>query len=336
MPSCLRSPRRSLKISIRSTTMKMTRTTMDCWPIFTPSPIPVRTPSPTLALRRRPTAPIRLLVCTCSINQQSRLVPRLSTRCPRRVVCRRPTRRPVATPSAAPASLPSFYRPSARLSTRSLCSSTSIMRRCDRRDRRCSRPADLSKIFDTVRSCCAPATRASCSRSRRASSRGHDDHCIGDCLLSLIGELDVYLQFVNIYDLAAGLINELLVRNARFAAFCTAAQAHERSKRLDLRAYMIVPIQRIPRYVMLLADLVEHVARARRRVGAARSRAPHARVRRRDEPAQARARRRRGESRSSRRASRRSSSASPTRAACSCSRARYSAAPASMRRRRSA
>jgi CRP-like cAMP-binding protein len=117
-------------------------------------------------------------------------------------------------------------------------------------------PADLSKIFDTVQALRACNTRFMLALASRVEPWA-DANCIGDCLLSLIGELDVYLQFVNIYDLAAGLINELLVRNARFAAFCAAAQAHERSKRLDLRAYMIVPIQRIPRYVMLLADLVK-------------------------------------------------------------------------------
>jgi hypothetical protein len=91
----------------------------------------------------------------------------------------------------------------------------------------------------------------------------HDTNCIGDCLLSLIGELDVYLQFVNMYDLAARRASpSCSCSNARFAAFCTAAQAHERSKRLDLRAYMIVPIQRIPRYVMLLADLVRSTSLA--------------------------------------------------------------------------
>jgi hypothetical protein len=121
--------------------------------------------------------------------------------------------------------------------------------------------ADLSKIFDAVEKllqCNARFLRALESRVEP----WHDDHCIGDCLLSLIGELDVYLQFVNMYDLALARITDLLASNARFAAFCAAAHAAERSKRLDLRAYMIVPIQRIPRYVMLLADLVRSTSLA--------------------------------------------------------------------------
>jgi CRP-like cAMP-binding protein len=119
--------------------------------------------------------------------------------------------------------------------------------------------ADVSKIFDSVnkvRDCNVRFLRA---LEQRVEPWG-EANCVGDVVLGLLGELDCYLQFTNMFDLATKRVGELLTSNKAFAQFCQSARENVRSKRLDVGAYLIAPIQRIPRYVMLLADLAKSTA----------------------------------------------------------------------------
>jgi CRP-like cAMP-binding protein len=119
--------------------------------------------------------------------------------------------------------------------------------------------ADVSKIFDSVkkvRDCNVRFLRALEQRVEPWS----EANSVGDVVLGLLGELDCYLQFTNMFDLATKRVSELLTSNKAFAQFCQSARENVRSKKLDIGAYLIAPIQRIPRYVMLLADLAKSTA----------------------------------------------------------------------------
>ena len=85
-----------------------------------------------------------------------------------------------------------------------------------------------------------------------------DAACVGDVLLRLVDQLDVFLQFVATYDAAAAIVERNLASNREFAALCTRVQHAPRSRSLDLRAHLMTPIQRIPRYVLLFADLADN------------------------------------------------------------------------------
>lgn len=49
-----------------------------------------------------------------------------------------------------------------------------------------------------------------------------------------------------------------LQKRKTFVAFLKEARADKRHTQLDLMGYLIMPVQRVPRYVMLLQDMVKH------------------------------------------------------------------------------
>lgn len=60
----------------------------------------------------------------------------------------------------------------------------------------------------------------------------------------------MYTSYVNSYSLAIVTVADLKSKSQPFAEFC--AVTTEKCKGLDLPAFLIQPIQRIPRYVLLL------------------------------------------------------------------------------------
>jgi hypothetical protein len=84
-----------------------------------------------------------------------------------------------------------------------------------------------------------------------------DNNSLADVLFKLTENLDVYLQFVNMYDAANERVERLKESVPQFARFLDEAKSHARSKMLPLHAHLITPIQRIPRYVMLFTELLK-------------------------------------------------------------------------------
>jgi len=80
------------------------------------------------------------------------------------------------------------------------------------------------------------------------------DTCVGDIFVKMSDFLKVYTQYVNNYNVALVTVNQLK-KNEKFAHFLQNALKDPRCLGLDLTAFLILPIQRIPRYVLLLEDL---------------------------------------------------------------------------------
>eukprot|EP01133_Synstelium_polycarpum_P002438 gene2438-2771_t len=79
---------------------------------------------------------------------------------------------------------------------------------------------------------------------------------IGDVFASLEGVVDMYSIYVNNYNNVMRALDECK-KDEHFVDFL--AEAREaRCKGIDILAYLIMPIQRMPRYVMLLEDLLKH------------------------------------------------------------------------------
>ena len=71
----------------------------------------------------------------------------------------------------------------------------------------------------------------------------------------------IYTQYVNNYDS----VYEKFVtyqKKKEFKTFVQEAKSSPRHTQLDLLSYLIMPIQRVPRYVMLLSDLLKHTDQA--------------------------------------------------------------------------
>ena len=84
----------------------------------------------------------------------------------------------------------------------------------------------------------------------------NDQCCLGDlfCTFFVGYTKDVYSTYINNFDSALDLYYKLMDENPDFNAF---VMARKKSLGLDLSSYLIMPVQRIPRYLLLLGTLLE-------------------------------------------------------------------------------
>ncbi|KDQ62948.1 hypothetical protein JAAARDRAFT_28919 [Jaapia argillacea MUCL 33604] len=75
-------------------------------------------------------------------------------------------------------------------------------------------------------------------------------------LLSHFPYLSLYTPFVTSFSTAVSSLNDYLVAKPYFAAFIAKQEAHERCGRLKLRDWLLTIVQRCPRYLLLLKDLI--------------------------------------------------------------------------------
>ncbi|KAG0254545.1 hypothetical protein BG011_005667 [Mortierella polycephala] len=84
------------------------------------------------------------------------------------------------------------------------------------------------------------------------------DWCVGDIFSEIAPFLKMYSSYVKSYTSALAHINECIIRNERFAEFLKTTARRPECKNLDFQAYLMLPVQRIPRYRMLLGNLLQH------------------------------------------------------------------------------
>ncbi|KAG0241573.1 hypothetical protein BGW41_005733 [Actinomortierella wolfii] len=85
-----------------------------------------------------------------------------------------------------------------------------------------------------------------------------EDWCIGDIFVEIAPFLKMYSSYVSTYADALAHINECMNRSDRFAEFVKSTNRRPECKNLDFQAYLMMPVQRIPRYRMLLESLLRH------------------------------------------------------------------------------
>eukprot|EP01090_Pellita_catalonica_P023517 TRINITY_DN9755_c0_g1_i1.p1 TRINITY_DN9755_c0_g1~~TRINITY_DN9755_c0_g1_i1.p1 ORF type:complete len:716 (+),score=118.41 TRINITY_DN9755_c0_g1_i1:44-2191(+) len=78
---------------------------------------------------------------------------------------------------------------------------------------------------------------------------------VGETIAKYLGLMQCYSAYVTNYDKASETLNTLLEKKKNVASFLAAVVATTTQK-LDCAAYLIMPIQRLPRYVLLLQNLV--------------------------------------------------------------------------------
>ncbi|KAG0200036.1 hypothetical protein BGX28_006795 [Mortierella sp. GBA30] len=84
------------------------------------------------------------------------------------------------------------------------------------------------------------------------------DWCIGDIFIEIAPFLKMYSNYVKTYTSALTHINECMSRNDRFTEFLKTTTKRPECKSLDFQSYLMLPVQRIPRYRMLLESLLRH------------------------------------------------------------------------------
>ena len=85
-----------------------------------------------------------------------------------------------------------------------------------------------------------------------------DDKCIGDVFFRLSPFLKIYSVYAKNYSNAIKCFNEYKKKNAEFAEFLDAALRSDECGMMRFEGFILTPIQRIPRYKMLLQDLLKN------------------------------------------------------------------------------
>ncbi|KAI4479740.1 hypothetical protein M0804_010790 [Polistes exclamans] len=82
---------------------------------------------------------------------------------------------------------------------------------------------------------------------------------IGDIMKNFAPFLKMYTEYVKNFDYAMNLINTLQNKVARFAAIINDIQKLDECAKLSLPHHMLSPIQRLPRYELLLKDYLKNL-----------------------------------------------------------------------------
>jgi len=80
---------------------------------------------------------------------------------------------------------------------------------------------------------------------------------IGDCIYSVIPLFFMYVTYVTNYDESLNILRDLSSKSKEFSTFVMFTRK-KASGQLDLKALLILPIQRIPRYILLLRELLKN------------------------------------------------------------------------------
>eukprot|EP01132_Coremiostelium_polycephalum_P000669 gene669-828_t len=80
---------------------------------------------------------------------------------------------------------------------------------------------------------------------------------VGDVFSELDGLVDIYSVYINNYNNVLKIIEECKKDKESFTEFLLETR-DSKAKGIDIMAYLIMPIQRSPRYVLLLEDLLKH------------------------------------------------------------------------------
>jgi len=83
-----------------------------------------------------------------------------------------------------------------------------------------------------------------------------DTQCVGDLFIEICLWLKSYSSYINSFDAAAQALAEANKQSA-FKAFLNTPRSKKALKRQDLTSFLITPVQRLPRYVLLLKEMVK-------------------------------------------------------------------------------
>ncbi|KAL6055648.1 DH domain-containing protein [Balamuthia mandrillaris] len=92
----------------------------------------------------------------------------------------------------------------------------------------------------------------------RLASPTFDTDGLADIFLDHTDFLLLYTTYINNYEKAIKTYFECMSHNAAFRKFIEEAERHPRCKCSDFQGFLIQPIQRIPRYSLLLRDLLKY------------------------------------------------------------------------------
>jgi hypothetical protein len=116
---------------------------------------------------------------------------------------------------------------------------------------------DIKILFSNCRQLSFFHTQMLAKLTDRLSEYNATTTRLGDVFVELAPFFKVYQEYVNNYDSAQKHLLELKKNNARFAETLADIEKSPASAGKDLLSYLITPVQRVPRYEMMLAEIVK-------------------------------------------------------------------------------
>ena len=92
----------------------------------------------------------------------------------------------------------------------------------------------------------------------RMKNWNENEQKLGDIFLREVDYLKMYTNYVRNYNESVKEVSICKKKSPKFSEFLDQLRYSEECNGLDLTSYLIMPVQRIPRYVMLLADLLKN------------------------------------------------------------------------------
>eukprot|EP01103_Thecamoeba_quadrilineata_P012941 TRINITY_DN3461_c0_g6_i1.p1 TRINITY_DN3461_c0_g6~~TRINITY_DN3461_c0_g6_i1.p1 ORF type:complete len:798 (-),score=113.89 TRINITY_DN3461_c0_g6_i1:61-2454(-) len=92
----------------------------------------------------------------------------------------------------------------------------------------------------------------------RIEDRWSHHQCLGDIFIRLNHYMKTYTQYIKDYNKSINMISQCKSNNQKFVEFLQKVQQDKKEKKLPLNSYLILPVQRIPRYELLLRELIKH------------------------------------------------------------------------------
>lgn len=116
---------------------------------------------------------------------------------------------------------------------------------------------DVKAIFSSLEVICAYNTDLLEQLKPRVQDWSPQQR-LGDIFLQICGFLKVYTNYVANYNLSIHTLNRCRTKKDKFAQWLAEKEAANELNGLKLGALLILPVQRIPRYQLLLSNLSEH------------------------------------------------------------------------------
>jgi hypothetical protein len=117
---------------------------------------------------------------------------------------------------------------------------------------------EVSALFSNIHSICTLNKKFLSDFSARLQGWDNNATCIGDIFVSFAPIFKMYTQYVGNHDAASELLKKHERDNRRFRELLETNLTRPENRNLSLASYFIMPIQRIPRYKLLIEELLRN------------------------------------------------------------------------------
>ena len=116
----------------------------------------------------------------------------------------------------------------------------------------------LTKLFSNIETLATVNSELHSHLNEVIHINWNENQSIGRVFLDMAPFLKCYTQYCNFFEESNQTYAQLSETNTKFKKFLKKTLKAPECKNLGLDSFLIMPVQRIPRYILLLKDLLKH------------------------------------------------------------------------------